>query len=221
MNTKEYNRQYYLKHKEEIKSRSAEWKKNNKERAYETWKLYYEENKETIVNRSRQWYTENKEKSSETKSKYRNTPMGRACKLYWKYNQMDINAGRGLGDLTPEWIASNILTKPCAHCGEADWHKIGCNRLDNSKPHTMDNVEPCCYKCNVKLAVKDNSKKVCQYTLDGVLVKIWPSTAECGRNGFSRSSVSRCCNNIKETYEGFKWQFLNATNTGGQRMANQ
>ena len=221
MSTKEYNHQYYLKHKEEIKSRSAEWRRNNKERAHEARKSYYDNNRESAINRSKQWYDENKERASETRSKYRNTPMGRACKLYWKYNKMDKDAGRGLGDLTPEWIASNILTKPCAHCGESDWHNIGCNRLDDSKPHTMDNVEPCCYKCNVKLAVKDISKKVCQLTLTDELVKIWDSISEVGRNGFSRSSVSRCCNNIKESYENFKWQFLNDMNTGVQKMADQ
>ena len=144
---------------EDIKARSAEWKKNNKERAYETWKLYYDKNKDDLIDYSRKWYSENKERCSETKSKYRKTPIGRACHLYWKYNQMDKKAGRGVGDLSPVWIVENIFTKPCVHCGETDWHKIGCNRLDNSKPHTMDNVEPCCYECNVKLAGAERTQK--------------------------------------------------------------
>ena len=54
--------------------------------------------------------------------------------------------------MTAEWIIKNIFSRPCAHCGETDWRKLGCNRLDNSKPHTMDNCEPCCLKCNNRLA---------------------------------------------------------------------
>lgn len=38
-------------------------------------------------------------------------------------------------------------------------------------------------------------KQVYQYTKDKVLVTIWPSTMECGRNGYSQSAVSQCCNN--------------------------
>ena len=67
---------------------------------------------------------------------------------------MDIRNGFGDDkiDFDARWIVENIYTKPCPHCGETDWHNLGCNRLDNSKPHTIDNVEPCCFHCNcVKL----------------------------------------------------------------------
>lgn len=62
-------------------------------------------------------------------------------------------------------------------------------------------------------AAKRFSKKVYQYTLDDELVKIWNSTNECDRNGFSKTSVSYCCrkkywgskgNNI---YKGYKWSY--------------
>ena len=49
------------------------------------------------------------------------------------------------------------------------------------------------------------SKKVLQFTLDGVLVKTWPSINECGRNGFACCSVCRCCRGEKPQYKGFKW----------------
>ena len=51
------------------------------------------------------------------------------------------------------------------------------------------------------------SKRVCQYTLDGELVKIWNSTAECGRNGYSDTHISRCCNGKRKTHKGFKWVY--------------
>jgi hypothetical protein len=98
----------------------------------------------------------NKERIKEYKNEWRRTsPSGRADMLLQAYRQKDKKHNRGEGDLTARWIVENILSKPCAHCGESDWHKIGCNRLDNSKPHTMDNVEPCCLKCNNELNYED------------------------------------------------------------------
>lgn len=55
-------------------------------------------------------------------------------------------------------------------------------------------------KTNIKL-----SKTVLQFTLDGVFIREWPSAAECGRNGFSQSAVSRCCNGKLPHYKGYKW----------------
>ena len=49
------------------------------------------------------------------------------------------------------------------------------------------------------------SKKVLQLSLSGDLIREWPSAAECGRNGFSSSAVSRCCNGKLPHYKGFKW----------------
>lgn len=87
-------------------------------------------------------------------------PIYRAKNLLCNYNRNDRNNGRGKGDLTWQWIIENIFTKPCAHCGKTGWDVIGCNRLDNSKPHTMDNVEPCCKKCNTILGNRDK----CNYS---------------------------------------------------------
>ena len=52
---------------------------------------------------------------------------------------------------------------------------------------------------------KKMSKKVLQFTLDGEFIREWPSTKECGRNGFSQSAVCSCCNGKKPQYKGFKW----------------
>lgn len=57
----------------------------------------------------------------------------------------------------------------------------------------------------------DQSKLVYQYTLDNELIKIWPSTKECKRNGYNQGAISQCCNNRfsknKNIYKGFKWSF--------------
>lgn len=51
------------------------------------------------------------------------------------------------------------------------------------------------------------SKKVLQFTLDGVLIREWPSIAECGRNGFVKSNISACCRGKQKSSYGFKWQY--------------
>ena len=77
--------------------------------------------------------------------------MSRASNLISAYKQTDKKYNYGKSNLTSRWIVDNIFSKSCVHCGCKDWRKLGCNRIDNTKPHTIDNVEPCCYKCNRKL----------------------------------------------------------------------
>lgn len=142
---------------------------------------------------------------------YRQTPMGRAANLLGGYRRKDKKYNRGEGDLTAEWIVENIFTKPCAHCGETDWTKIGCNRLDNTKPHTKDNVEPCCKECNDKLAgvyhMETQGKEVYQYTLDGKLIRAWVSANEAGRNGYNYGNICACCRGERNTCGGFRWSY--------------
>lgn len=124
----------------------------DKQKAKEHKKEYYQKNKKNILIKQKEHDDKNREKIHKYQKEYRKTQMGRASKQVWKYTQMDITKGFGkVIDFDAKWIVDNIYTKKCAHCDETDWHKLGCNRLDNSKPHTKDNVEPCCFKCNVKL----------------------------------------------------------------------
>ena len=51
------------------------------------------------------------------------------------------------------------------------------------------------------------SKRVLQLSLSGDLIREWPSTAECGRNGFDHSAVAACCRGEKKQYKGFLWMY--------------
>ena len=51
------------------------------------------------------------------------------------------------------------------------------------------------------------SKRVLQLSLSGDLIREWPSTAECERNGFSKSAVSRCCRGEQKTHKGFRFMY--------------
>lgn len=100
----------------------------------------YQASKEKIAARIAEYYQVNKEEVAVQKAEYRATPIGRAVNLLSGYRQSDKKHNRGECTLTPQWIVDNIFNKPCHYCGESDWHKIGCDRIDNSKPHTEDNV---------------------------------------------------------------------------------
>jgi hypothetical protein len=181
-NSKEYNKEYREKNKEHLKEYKRE---------------YYLKNKEEL-----------KEKNSINYKKWCKTPYGRASGLVKSYNHNDKKYGRGKGDITAKWIVENIFTRPCIHCGETDWTKLGCNRIDESRPHTKDNVEPCCKECNIKLHSMDISKQVLQYTLDGELVKIWENGYKAAEevNGYY-SNIHRCCNGKQKYHKGFIWRY--------------
>lgn len=51
-------------------------------------------------------------------------------------------------DLTRE-IVEDLIARPCSYCGEANSELIGLDRVDNGRGHTVDNVVPCCLRCNV------------------------------------------------------------------------
>ena len=106
-----------------------EWRKNNPD--YD--KDYYENHKDERLDYNKDYYS---------------TPHGRAYRLVANYKRHDKEANRDECTITPEWIVENIFTKPCHYCGETDWTKLGCDRIDNTKPHSPDNVVCCCEKCN-------------------------------------------------------------------------
>lgn len=51
------------------------------------------------------------------------------------------------------------------------------------------------------------SKKVYQYDKNLNLIKIWNSTAECGRNGYNQGNVSSCCLGDLKHYKGYIWKY--------------
>ena len=75
------------------------------------------------------------------------TPRQKASKMISAYKNKDKKMGfDNVCDITIDWMLDNIANKPCVYCG--DTNRVGCDRIDNNKPHTIDNVVPCCYECN-------------------------------------------------------------------------
>lgn len=71
-------------------------------------------------------------------------------------------------DLPRDHFEKNILSQPCTYCGSTE--NVGCDRKDNKKGHTIENVIPACYTCN---AVRNNHFTVDEMKMIGsVIAKI-------------------------------------------------
>lgn len=70
----------------------------------------------------------------------------KASKMISSYKVKDFKNKTDICDIDIDWMIENILAKNCVYCG--DDKRIGCDRIDNSKGHTKDNVVPCCVECN-------------------------------------------------------------------------
>lgn len=79
----------------------------------------------------------------------------------------------------------------------------------------VENLEWCDAKYNtnygngIKKRIEKTSKPIFQFTLDGVLVKEWPSINEVGRYGFSRRHITACCRGERKTHKGYIWKYKN------------
>lgn len=151
-------------------------------------------------------------KESENGSK-----MYRAKYLLYNYKKEDKLYGRELPDFDSKWIVENIFTKPCK-CGESDWHKLGCDRIDNSIGHIKSNVVSSCLHCNMIKPKEDKwkakysrnkYKQVDQINpIDGEIVKTWESPTHCKTFGFNRTDIQQCCSNKRKTHKGYIWKYV-------------
>ena len=196
---KEAKHQYYLKNREKILEHVHQYVNNNKEIINERCKHYRESNKEKCREAVKRWYEEH--------------PMeARANGQISSYRTMDIRNGFGdVIDFDANWMVKNIYTKPCPHCGRSGWENMGCNRIDNKKPHTKDNVEPCCGKCNNDLAAEYNkkrySKKLIQIIIKDGSVKEWDSVKNASKTlGYNQSAIADACRGEYSTHKAHEYK---------------
>jgi len=104
---------------------------------------YYLNNKDEILKFGKNYRKDHKKQYNILQKKYYvNNP---ERQLFYMYRLNDKKKGF-ICDLTENWIKQNITNKSCIYCGETE--HIGCDRIDNNKGHTTDNVVPCCVDCN-------------------------------------------------------------------------
>ena len=136
----------------------------------------------TSPNKGKMMSEETKKKISES-LKGRTAPnKGTHISEETKKKISEAQKGTHISEETKKKISESLKGKP-----KSEEHKKKLSESIKGKP-------------NEKL-----SKKVLQLSLSGELIREWDSANEAGRNGFSQSAVSRCCNGKLPHYKGFKW----------------
>lgn len=87
--------------------------------------------------------------------------------------------------------------------------------------NVVSNLEWCTCKYNINYGSHNErankskvngkgSKAVLQFDLNGNFIKEYPSTSEIGRQlNFVISNISRCCNGLRKTANGYIWKYKN------------
>lgn len=76
---------------------------------------------------------------------------------------------------------------------------------ENKENNRVENLEWCDGPYNIRYS---KAKTVYQYTLDGKLAAVWPSTIECERQtGFNNACISKCCIGKRKIHKGFRWTY--------------
>ena len=140
-----------------------------KEEKREYDRLRYLKNREKMLEERKRKHQKNKKKENEYSKKYRethsdyfknynqvyyNSKEGKAKHLLKGYKRRDKKTNRGECTINEQWIIDNIFTSKCIYCGKDDWTELGCDRIDNDKPHTPDNVVCSCGECNKERGTK-------------------------------------------------------------------
>ena len=126
-------------------------------------KEWYQTHRDAILKKQAAYNQANKCKIAEYNAAYidpQTHPMNWARKMVASYMQTDRE--KGFNDketISVDYFINHIANEECKYCHKRGYGLIGCNRIDNTKPHTIDNVEPCCFKCNAKENILDQIRR--------------------------------------------------------------
>lgn len=79
--------------------------------------------------------------------------------------------------------------------GNLEW----CDNKENSNHGTRNE------RISKTMTNGKTSKPVLQFTKSGELIREWPSTMECERNGFDHRGVGDCCRGKQKSAYGYIW----------------
>jgi len=122
---------------------------------------------------------------------------------------------------TKEELITWCLNQPLYHELHKNWVESGhkrrltpsVDRIDSKKSYFFGNIQLMTTYQNVVKGVEEGPhrrRKVIQITLDGKIIKIWPSINAAARGtGQSSSAITQVLTNQKRiTAGGFKWKYL-------------
>ena len=124
------------------------WQTKNADAYKKYYTKYNSEHRKEHREYDKNRWVDNKEKEAKRNKEYHHTQGGRAHNLVKLYRKVDLQTNRGICTLDRPWIIEKIFNSSCVYCGESNWEKLGCDRIDNRLPHTPENVVCSCTDCN-------------------------------------------------------------------------
>ena len=101
------------------------------------------------------------------------------------------------------------------------------DRIDDYKPYLLSNIRLTTWEINNEKGRRSKknreqcgemaksvwSKMVAQLSLEGEVLKVYPSVRQAERDlrFVDSSTISKVCRGEKRTHKGFKWEYLNVT----------
>ena len=160
---REQKRQSRLNNKEQTKIISKRYRETHKETVKGRLKAYYENNRERLLDYAKEYRDTNRDTRIKKQREYFSTKKGRAKNILAQYKRKDMSLGLET-NITDEWIIKNIFSgQKCVYCGENDWKRLGCDRIDNSVGHTEDNCICACGLCNIERGDRMGVEEFKQY----------------------------------------------------------
>lgn len=118
------------------------------------------------------------------------------------------NKGKTFSEEHKRKISNAKKGKPAHNKGKSMSEETKKKLSDALKGRTAPNKGiPMSEEQKKKMRNDKRSKKVLQFTLNGEFIREWPSTAECGRNGYNEGHVAACCRGEEKSHKGFIFQF--------------
>ena len=156
---------------------------------------------------------------------YRKTKEGVASRIYNHQHDSSKKRGHDAPSYTKaefsSWLFSQSnfdkLFNAWTDSGQLKAKKPSCDRLDDYKPYTLDNIQLTTWKENNAKGQADrvnginnkHSKAVIQTTKSGVFIKEHYSQMQASRDtGTCNAHISRCCSGELKSANGFKWEYV-------------
>lgn len=167
-----------------------------------------------------------KECSNERVKKYHRTEEGLLTQIYSNQKQNSKARGHKPPNYTKEELGVWCFAQKIWDKLFGNWKKSGhkkelipsCDRDDDYKPYTLDNIKLKTWEENNAKGHKDiregrNNKvnrAILQYTKDGVFVKEHYSINQAGRTiGINFKDICSCCQGKRKSAGGFIWKYKN------------
>lgn len=157
------------------------------------------------------------------------TPNGVVTMMYTNQRMTSRNMGRPMPDYSQEELRNWVHSQPNWQSLFDTWVASGyvkelkpsCDRIDSSKPYTLDNLQLVTFKENLANQKRDNLKglhlgangsRVKQLTLSGEFIaehaSVLIAMRSLGKDPQSSSNIHMVCKGKAKSAYGYKWEYV-------------